>query len=79
MGVRWLDERIRMSFLARPAGAALTAKTMQRATTLASRRPSGPGSTADRLARLPEFPRDQRTLTIPTSVAVMPTPPWVST
>ena len=72
MGVRWLDEWIRMSFLARPAVAALTAKTMQRATALASRRPSGPGSTADRLARLPEFPRDQRTLTIPTSVAPAP-------
>lgn len=61
-----------MSFLARPAVASLAARTMQRATTLASRRAHGPGSTADRLARFPEFARDTRELTVPTSVAPAP-------
>ncbi|OAH13005.1 alpha/beta hydrolase [Streptomyces jeddahensis] len=58
-----------MSILARPAVAAFAAQAMQRLVLLASRRASGPGSTASRLARLPEFPRTARELTIPTSVA----------
>ncbi|MFF5144973.1 alpha/beta hydrolase fold domain-containing protein [Streptomyces sp. NPDC013157] len=58
-----------MSLLARPWVAALAAKTMQRLTLLASRRPSGPGSDAAAHARFPEFPRTVRTLTIPTAVA----------
>lgn len=66
------DERINMSFLARPSVAALAARTMQRLTALAGRRASGPGSTADRLARLPEYPRDTRESTVPTSVAPAP-------
>ncbi|MFF3846047.1 alpha/beta hydrolase fold domain-containing protein [Streptomyces sp. NPDC002328] len=61
-----------MSFLGRPAVASLTARTMQRVAALASRRTSGRGSTADLLARLPEFPREVRTLTVPTSVAPAP-------
>ncbi|WP_406445075.1 alpha/beta hydrolase [Streptomyces sp. NBC_00631] len=58
-----------MSLLARPSVAALVAKSMQRLTLFASRRPSGPGSDAASHARFPEFPRAVRTLTIPTSVA----------
>ncbi|MEU9157507.1 alpha/beta hydrolase fold domain-containing protein [Streptomyces sp. NPDC048417] len=58
-----------MSLLARPSVAALGAKTMQRLTLLASRRPSGPGSDAASHARLPEFPRTTRELTVPTTVA----------
>ncbi|MFF7984483.1 alpha/beta hydrolase fold domain-containing protein [Streptomyces sp. NPDC007901] len=58
-----------MSLLARPAIAALGAKTLQRLTLLASRRPSGPGSDAASHARFPEFPRRVRELTVPTSVA----------
>ncbi|MPY61177.1 alpha/beta hydrolase fold domain-containing protein [Streptomyces spongiae] len=61
-----------MSVLARPAVASFAARTMQRALALAGRRSSGPGSTASWLARLPEFPRDTRELTIPTSVAPAP-------
>ncbi|MGW0706402.1 alpha/beta hydrolase fold domain-containing protein [Streptomyces sp. NPDC002643] len=55
-----------MSLLARPAVAAVVAKAMQRAMAMASRRPSGRGSTASWLARLPEYRCDTRELTIPT-------------
>ncbi|MEU9348741.1 alpha/beta hydrolase fold domain-containing protein [Streptomyces sp. NPDC048278] len=58
-----------MSLLARPSAAALVAKTLQRLTGFASRRPKGPGSDAASHARFPEFPRTVRTLTVPTSVA----------
>ncbi|MFC3572233.1 alpha/beta hydrolase [Streptomyces yaanensis] len=58
-----------MSVLARPAVAAFAAKTMQRLSVMAERRPSGRGSRASSLARLPEFPRNTRELTVPTSVA----------
>ncbi|MER5211784.1 alpha/beta hydrolase [Streptomyces sp. NPDC002838] len=58
-----------MSLLARPAVAALAAKTMQRMTDLADRRSGGRGSAAASHARFPEFPRNVRELTIPTSVA----------
>lgn len=58
-----------MSLLARPSIAALGAKTLQRLTLLASRRPSGPGSDAASHARFPEYPRRVRELTVPTSVA----------
>lgn len=58
-----------MSLLARPAVAALAAKTMQRMTQLADRRAGGRGSAAASHARFPEFPRRTRELTIPTSVA----------
>ncbi|PAZ10432.1 carboxylesterase [Streptomyces sp. SA15] len=58
-----------MSLLARPAVAALAAKTMQRMTELADRRSGGRGSAAASHARFPEFPRNTRELTIPTSVA----------
>ncbi|MEU9307206.1 alpha/beta hydrolase [Streptomyces sp. NPDC048256] len=61
-----------MSLLARPAVAALAAKTMQGLTGLASRRSGGPGSTADGQARFPEHPRAVRELTVPTSVAPAP-------
>ncbi|MGW0822913.1 alpha/beta hydrolase fold domain-containing protein [Streptomyces sp. NPDC002845] len=61
-----------MSLLARPAVAALVAKAMQRLIALASRRSSGPGSSASWLARLPEFPRNTRELSIPTSIAPAP-------
>ncbi|WP_371574370.1 alpha/beta hydrolase fold domain-containing protein [Streptomyces sp. NBC_01314] len=56
-----------MSLLARPAVAALAAKAMQRLLAVASRRASGPGSTAHWFARLPEYARTTRELTIPTS------------
>jgi acetyl esterase len=59
----------RMSLLARPTVAALTAKTMQRVTELADRRSGGRGSAAASHARFPEYPRTVRELTIPTSVA----------
>ncbi len=58
-----------MSLLARPAVAALAAKTMQRVTELADRRSGGRGSAAASHARFPEYPRNVRELTIPTSVA----------
>ncbi|KQX67775.1 alpha/beta hydrolase [Streptomyces sp. Root1310] len=58
-----------MSLLARPAVAALAAKTMQGLTGLASRRSGGPGPTAGGQARFPEYPRVVRELTVPTSVA----------
>ncbi|KOG34284.1 alpha/beta hydrolase fold domain-containing protein [Streptomyces resistomycificus] len=58
-----------MSLLARPAVAALAAKTMQRVTSLADRRSGGRGSAAASHARFPEFPRTVRELTIPTTVA----------
>ncbi|MEW2401140.1 alpha/beta hydrolase [Streptomyces sp. NPDC046862] len=61
-----------MSLLARPAVASFAARTMQHALALAARRRSGPGSRAAWLERLPEFPRDTRELTIPTSVAPAP-------
>ncbi|MFJ9565782.1 alpha/beta hydrolase [Streptomyces fuscichromogenes] len=61
-----------MSLLARPSVAALAAKTMQRLTLLASRRPSGPGSDAASHARFPELPRTVRSLTIPTAVGPAP-------
>jgi acetyl esterase/lipase len=55
-----------MSILARPAVAALAAKTLQRLVSLAAR--SGRGRVAP-LARFPELPRDSHEITIPTSVA----------
>ncbi|KOU55812.1 carboxylesterase [Streptomyces sp. MMG1533] len=58
-----------MSLLARPAVATLAAKTMQRMSLLADRRSGGRGSAAASHARLPEFPRTVKELTIPTSVA----------
>ncbi|MER5429960.1 alpha/beta hydrolase [Streptomyces sp. NPDC002588] len=61
-----------MSLLARPAVAARAARTMQGLTRLASRRPGGSGSTAAWQARLPEYPRDTRALTVPTTVAPAP-------
>ncbi|QFR01792.1 alpha/beta hydrolase [Streptomyces phaeolivaceus] len=56
-----------MSLLARPAVAALAAKAMQGLLALASRRASGPGSTAGWLARLPEYACATRELTVPTA------------
>ncbi|MCX4766533.1 alpha/beta hydrolase [Streptomyces sp. NBC_01275] len=61
-----------MSLLARPAVAARAAKTMQGLTRLASRRSDGPGSTTAWQSRLPEYPREVRELTVPTSVAPAP-------
>lgn len=61
-----------MSLLARPAVAALAAKTMQRVVRLAARRSGGPGSPASWQARFPEYPHDVRALTVPTSVAPAP-------
>ncbi|WP_330347439.1 alpha/beta hydrolase fold domain-containing protein [Streptomyces sp. NBC_00582] len=61
-----------MSFLARPAVATRAAKTMQGLTRLASRRSGGPGSMAAWRARFPEYPRDARETTVPTSVAPAP-------
>lgn len=61
-----------MSLLARPAVAALAAKTMQGLTRLASRRGGGAGSAASWQARFPEYPRDVRELTVMTSVAPAP-------
>lgn len=61
-----------MSILARPAVASFAARTMQRAAALAARRAGGPGSRAAWLERLPEYPRDSRALTIPTSVGPAP-------
>ncbi|KUO16152.1 alpha/beta hydrolase fold domain-containing protein [Streptomyces dysideae] len=58
-----------MSLLARPAVAAFVAKALQRMTTMADRRSGGRGSAAASHARFPEFPRNVRELTIPTSVA----------
>ncbi|MCX4405116.1 MULTISPECIES: alpha/beta hydrolase [unclassified Streptomyces] len=58
-----------MSLLARPAVASFAAKSMQRLALAADRRPGGRGSAAAWHARLPEFPRTVRELTIPTSVA----------
>jgi acetyl esterase/lipase len=58
-----------MSVLARPAVAAFAAKSMQRLSLLADRRPSGRGSATSSHERLPEFPRRTRELTIPTAVA----------
>ncbi|MFD9044935.1 alpha/beta hydrolase fold domain-containing protein [Streptomyces bottropensis] len=56
-----------MSLLARPAMAALAAKAMQRLSGVAARRPSGPGSRAAWLARLPEYTCATRELTVPTA------------
>ncbi|WP_406005601.1 alpha/beta hydrolase [Streptomyces sp. NBC_00637] len=61
-----------MSILARPAVAALAAKTMQGVTRLASRRASGAGSAAAWQARFPEYPREVTRSTVPTSVAPAP-------
>ncbi|MFC8349964.1 alpha/beta hydrolase [Streptomyces sp. NPDC057280] len=58
-----------MSLLARPAVAAVAARTMQRLTRLADRRPSGPGSAAASHARFPEYPRNVDELTIPAATA----------
>jgi acetyl esterase/lipase len=58
-----------MSLLARPAVAALAAKTLQRASLLADRRSGGRGSAAASHARFPEYPRTVRELTIPTSIS----------
>lgn len=58
-----------MTVLARPAVAALAAKSFQRLAVMADRRPSGRGSAASSHQRLPEFPRRTRELTIPTSIA----------
>ncbi|MFI7407715.1 alpha/beta hydrolase [Streptomyces sp. NPDC049627] len=58
-----------MSLLARPTVAALVAKAMQRVTVMADRRSGGRGSAAASHARLPEYPRRVRELTIPTSIA----------
>ena len=52
-----------MSFLARPAMASLAARAMQRLTALADRRIA-----SSLLGRYPEYPRNTRELTIPTSV-----------
>ncbi|NUT29048.1 MAG: alpha/beta hydrolase [Streptomyces sp.] len=57
-----------MSFLARPAVAALAAKVLQRVTVLADRRSGGRGSAAASHARFSEYPRKVRELTIPTSI-----------
>lgn len=51
-----------MSFLARPAMASLAARAMQRLTALADRRIA-----SSLLSRYPEYPRDTRELTVPTS------------
>ncbi|MFE0452926.1 alpha/beta hydrolase fold domain-containing protein [Streptomyces sp. NPDC058914] len=61
-----------MSLLARPAVATRAARAMQGLTRLASRRSGGPGSTAAWRSRLPEYPRDARASTVPTSVAAAP-------
>ncbi|MFD5631535.1 alpha/beta hydrolase fold domain-containing protein [Streptomyces sp. NPDC127072] len=58
-----------MSLLARPAVAAFAAKSIQRLSRAASRRPEGRGSAASFHRRFPEFPRDAGELTIPTSIA----------
>lgn len=58
-----------MSILARPAVASFVARAMQRVVVLAARRGNGRGSEASSLDRFPEFPRNTRELTIPTSVA----------
>ncbi|MET7682562.1 alpha/beta hydrolase fold domain-containing protein [Streptomyces sp. NPDC005423] len=58
-----------MSVLARPPVAAFVAKSMQRLSRWADRRPSGPGSAASSHARLPEFPRRIRELTVRTAIA----------
>ncbi len=58
-----------MSVLARPAVAAFAAKSLQRLSVMADRRPSGRGSAAASHQRLPEYPRRTRELTIPSSVA----------
>ncbi|MGW3662477.1 alpha/beta hydrolase fold domain-containing protein [Streptomyces sp. NPDC005141] len=58
-----------MSLLARPAVASLAARSLQRLALLADRRSGGRGSAAASHARLPEFPRRTRELTIPTTVA----------
>src|SRR2546430_1361554 len=58
-----------MSLLARPAVAALVARTMQHVTQLADRRSGGRGSAAASHARFPEHPRNVSELTIPTSIA----------
>ncbi|MHA5052564.1 alpha/beta hydrolase fold domain-containing protein [Streptomyces sp. SD15] len=58
-----------MSLLARPSVAAFAAKSIQRLTVFASRRAEGRGSAASLHGRFPEFPRDARELTVPTSVA----------
>ncbi|WP_328846308.1 alpha/beta hydrolase fold domain-containing protein [Streptomyces sp. NBC_00258] len=52
-----------MSFLARPAMASLAARAMQRLTALADRRIA-----SSLLGRYPEYPRNTRELSIPTSV-----------
>ncbi|MFD3381787.1 MULTISPECIES: alpha/beta hydrolase fold domain-containing protein [unclassified Streptomyces] len=51
-----------MSFLARPATASLAARAMQRLTALADRRIA-----SSLLGRYPEYPRNTRELTVPTS------------
>ncbi|MEU0433885.1 alpha/beta hydrolase fold domain-containing protein [Streptomyces sp. NPDC006290] len=58
-----------MSLLARPAVASLAARSLQRLAVLADRRSAGRGSAAASHARLPEFPRRSRELTIPTTIA----------
>ncbi|MGW7610182.1 alpha/beta hydrolase [Streptomyces sp. NPDC054766] len=58
-----------MSLLARPAVASLAARSLQRLAVLADRRSAGRGSAAASHARLPEFQRRTRELTIPTTVA----------
>ncbi|MGW0581101.1 alpha/beta hydrolase fold domain-containing protein [Streptomyces sp. NPDC002920] len=61
-----------MSLLARPAVATRVAKTLQGLTRLAERRSTGPGTAAAWQSRFPEYPRDVRESTIPTSVAPAP-------
>ncbi|MET7571124.1 alpha/beta hydrolase fold domain-containing protein [Streptomyces sp. NPDC005492] len=58
-----------MSVLARPVVAAIAAKSLQRLTRMADRRPSGRGSAAASHQRFPDFPRRIRELTIPATVA----------
>ena len=55
-----------MSILARPVVASFVAKAMQRAV-MAAQRGNGRGSKASSLDRFPEYPRNTRELTIPTS------------
>lgn len=57
-----------MSVLARPAVASLAAKVMQRLVLMANRRANRRANNGA-LDRFPEFPRNTRELTIPTSVA----------
>jgi acetyl esterase/lipase len=57
-----------MSVLARPMVAAAVARAIQRMVVLDQRK-AGKGSRISPLDRLPEYPRNVRTLTIPTSIA----------